>query len=65
MPQRREWYTYHFKVGSKIIRKGITKNLIKREEELQVFNPDGHIFKVGGARTEKGAREWKRKQKVI
>lgn len=64
MPQKREWYTYYFKVGNKIVHKGITRNLERREGEHQVFYPDGHIFKVGGSKTEEGARDWEKEQGV-
>ena len=64
MPQRRAWHTYHFKIGNKIIHKGITKDLDRREGEHQALNPEGHIFEVGGAKTEKGARDWEKEQGV-
>lgn len=63
---KRDTYTYDFKVGGKIVHSGITNNLDRRETEHQRRWPEGHIEKVGAAKTREGAREWeKTKTKAI
>ena len=63
MSKPRNWYTYEFKRGNKVLHKGITKDLERREQEHQAnINSKGHIKKVGHAKTEKGAREWEEEQ---
>jgi len=55
----RDWYTYEFKRGNKILHGGITKEPERREEEHQDnIDPKGHIKVVGNAKTEDGARKW-------
>ena len=62
---KRDHYTYEFKSGNKIIHKGITKDLDRREKEHQSnLNSNGHIKKVGRAKTEEAAREWEKEQGV-
>ena len=62
MSNKRNMYTYHFKVGHKIVHSGITNDLERRELEHQRRWPNGHIYKVGRAKTEQGARAWEKKQ---
>ncbi|GAI92215.1 unnamed protein product [marine sediment metagenome] len=58
---KRNWYTYEFKVGNKVVHKGITEDLERREGEHQAnVNPKGHIKQVGHAKTEEGARQWEK-----
>lgn len=47
-------------VGNKIMHRGITKNLERREQEHQQRWPEGHIKQVGRCTTEVAAREWER-----
>jgi predicted GIY-YIG superfamily endonuclease len=63
MGKPRNWYTYEFKRGNKVLHKGITKNLERREEEHQAnLDPKGHIKQVGLPKTEDGARKWEEEQ---
>ena len=62
----RDTFTYDYKIGNKIVHSGITNDLDRRESEHKRRWPNGHIVKVGAAKTETGAREWeKTKQKTI
>jgi len=66
MAQKREFRTYDFKVGNKIVHSGFTNDPERREAEHQQRWPSGHLKIVGGPRTEEGAREWEEtKQKTI
>ncbi len=59
MGKPRNWYTYEFKRGNKILHEGITQDLERREGEHQAnINSEGHIRQVGGPKTEDGARKW-------
>ncbi len=66
MTKKRDTYTYDYKVGNKIVHSGITNDLERRESEHKQRWPNGHIKKVGVAKTEEGARKWEEsKQKTI
>ena len=66
MPKKRDTYTYDFKVGNKIVHSGITNDLERREGEHQQRWPQGHIKKVGAAKTEDAALKWEEgKQKTV
>lgn len=58
MSKPRNTYKYDFKVGNKIVHRGITKDLDRREQEHQQKWPKGHIKQVGHCTTEEAAREW-------
>jgi len=60
----RNWYTYYFKIGNRIVHRGITQDLDRREREHQQRWPDGHIVQVGGPKAEDGARAWEEEQGV-
>ena len=60
MPNNRDTYKYQFKVGNKIVHRGITDNLERREREHQEKNPSGHITQVGRQTTRDAALEWER-----
>ena len=63
MSKPRNWYTYEFKRRNKILHKGITQDLDRREQEHQSnIDPKGHIKQVGTAKTEEGARKWEEDQ---
>lgn len=65
MPNKpRDTYKYDFKVGKKIVHKGITKDLERREQEHQQNYPNGHIVQVGIRTTEEAARKWEKEQGV-
>jgi predicted GIY-YIG superfamily endonuclease len=57
----RNTYKYHMKVGNKIVHRGITNDLERREIEHQQKHPDAHIMKVGNKTTRPGALKWERK----
>lgn len=57
----KDYYTYVFKEGNKILHGGITKDLEDREKEHQVKWPKGHIVQVGGKKTKQGALNWEKK----
>lgn len=54
----RDTLKYHFKQGHKIVHRGITDDLERREQEHQQKWPGGHIVQVGRRTTEEAAREW-------
>ena len=54
----RDTYKYNFKVGNKIVHRGITNDLERREGEHQQKWANGHIAQVGRRTTEEAAREW-------
>ena len=58
----RDTYKYHYKIGNKIIKSGITDDLERREAEHQQDIPKGHITKVGHKTTEDAARAWEEAQ---
>jgi len=64
MAETRNIYKYEFKVRQKIVHKGITEDLERREQEHQQEWPEGHIRKIGRITTEEAAREWEKKQGV-
>lgn len=58
MGKARDTYKYNYKVGQKIVHRGITDDLERREQEHQQKWPKGHISQVGHRTTEEAAREW-------
>jgi len=60
----RNWYTYYFKVGDRVVHKGITQDLARREQEHQQKWPTGYIVQIGGPKTEDEARDWEKGQGV-
>ena len=63
MSKKRDTYTYDFKIKNKIVHSGITNDLERREMEHKNRWPNGHIVKVGTAKTEEGARVWEETKK--
>ena len=61
-PKKRDTYTYAYKIGNKIVHRGITDDLERREGEHQQRWPKGHIKQVGRVKTEDSAREWEESQ---
>ncbi|MBA7519811.1 hypothetical protein ES705_11899 [subsurface metagenome] len=56
----RSTYKYHLKVGNKIVHRGTTNDLGRREiEHLQKWN-NGHIVQVGRMTTREAALRWER-----
>jgi len=64
MGNPKDTYKYQFKVGNKIVHKGITNDLERREQEHQQKWAGGHIKQVGHKTTEDGARKWEDEQGV-
>jgi hypothetical protein len=60
MSTPRNTYKFNFKVGNKVIKTGITKNLMRREAQLKRVNPSGHVKQVGRRSTRGSALEWRR-----
>jgi len=56
--QNRDTYKYQMKIGNKIVHRGITNDLDRREGEHQQTWPKGHITQVGRRTTEEAARQW-------
>ena len=68
MSTKRETYKYAFKVGNKIVHRGITSDLDRRETEHQNSRQpwaNGHIFQIGRRTTRDAALEWELEQKKI
>lgn len=64
MPKPRKTFKYHFKIKNKIVHKGITEDLERREAEHQQKWPKGHIKQVGIRTTEEAARKWEKDEGV-
>ena len=66
MPTDRDTYKYHFKNGNKIVHRGITNDLDRREVEHQSKpgQRKGHIKQVGHRTTRDAALEWEREQEL-
>lgn len=63
MGKPRNTYKYVFKCGHRIVHRGITKDLERREQEhKREICPDGHIKQVGRRTTEEAARDWEEEQ---
>lgn len=45
-----EEYRYHFKVGNRIVHRGSTSDLVKREKVHRNKYPSGHIVNLGKVR---------------
>ena len=56
----RDTYRYHFKDGNRILHRGITNDLDRREGEHQQKWPEGHIQQIGPAVTRKSGLAWER-----
>jgi predicted GIY-YIG superfamily endonuclease len=58
MGQTRDTYKYHQKTGNKIVHRGITDNIIRREQEHQQSWPRSHIAQIGHRTTREAALKW-------
>lgn len=54
-------YKYHQKRGKKIIHRGITNDIRRREKEHQREHSGTHITQVGCRTTRKAALQWERR----
>lgn len=57
---KRNTVKYQFKVGNKIVHRGITNDLDRREQEHRETWKRGHILKVGNKTTREKALQWER-----
>jgi len=57
----KDTYCYHFKVGNRIVYRGITSDLARREAEHKERWPDGHIRPIGKPVTREAAYDWQRR----
>lgn len=56
----RDTYKYQFKVGNKVVHRGITHDLERREQEHKQSSSKGHIRQVGRRTTRQAADRWKK-----
>lgn len=61
MPNR-DTYTYSLRQGRKIVHRGITNDLERREREHQEQFPNSKISQVGNVKTREGALKWEAEQ---
>ena len=57
---KRDTYKYHLKQGNKVVHRGITNNLDRREGEHQQNYPGSSIQKIGRRTTRAAALQWER-----
>lgn len=62
MGKPRDTYKYHLKVGKKIVHRGITDDLNRREQEHRQEFPGSHIVRAGRRTTREAALSWERKK---
>lgn len=60
MAEVRDTYKYHQKIGNKIVHRGITDDLDRREQEHRQKWPGSHIAQVGRRTTRDAALGWER-----
>lgn len=58
--EERDTYKYQFRVGNKVLHRGITSDLERRENEHQQDVGNGHITQVGRRTTRDAALQWER-----
>lgn len=54
----RDTYKYHFKIGKKVVYRGITNDLKRREIEHKTRWNTGKIEKIGRKTTRERALDW-------
>lgn len=57
----RDIYKYHLRRGNKILHRGITDDLKRREQEHQEKFPGSHIVQIGHKTTRGAALRWERR----
>lgn len=60
MPEPRDTYKYHLKDGNRIVHRGITNDLDRRESEHQAEYPGTRIEQIGNVTTREAALKWER-----
>ena len=61
MGRARNTSKYHVKEGNKIVHRGITDDLSRREREHQQVWPKAHIKQIGRKTTRDAGLQWERK----
>lgn len=56
----KDTYKYHVKVGKKVVARGITYDLNRREAEVQQTWPSSILIQIGRRTTRKAALKWER-----
>lgn len=56
----RDTYKYHLKDGRRVVHRGITNDLSRREQDHQAEYPRSKIRQVGRRTTREAALEWER-----
>ena len=56
----RDTKKYHLKQGNKVVHRGITNDLDRREQEHQTKYPGSHIQQVGRSTSREAALKWER-----
>jgi len=56
----RDTYKYHLKDGGKVVHRGKTNDLNRREGEHQAEHPGAKIHQVGRKTTDEAALKWER-----
>lgn len=60
MPKLKDTFRYHLKEGRKIIYRGVTNDLKRREAEHKVRWPKAEIKSLGRKTTREAALKWER-----
>ena len=63
MSSERDTYKYYLKQGEKIVYRGITSDLERREVEHQERFPDSRIYQVGRKTIRKAALRWQQQER--
>ena len=56
----RDTYKYHLRDGNKVIYRGVTNDLKRREKEHQKTSPGSYIVQVGRRTTRAAALKWEK-----
>lgn len=64
-PQKRDTYRYQFKVGNKVVYRGVTSDPKRREVEHRQRWPSGHVSLVGSATGRASALAWERQGGIV
>lgn len=60
MTRKKATFKYHLKEGTKVVHRGITDDLERREDEHQKEFPNTAIHQVGRRTTREAALRWER-----
>jgi len=61
MGKPRDTYKYHLIKDKKVVHRGITEDLTRREREHQEEFPRSHVKRIGRRTTREAALEWERR----